>query len=265
MTGVPPAARTTSRVFQYTRVSCTTFSGQQAHAVIPLDKVALAVIKEAAVKVAVPGQAQVGPGLMHGGGGGGAAFRQQGVGHAVGKGSVRLHLTADKVAGQGGGQLPQDQPGAAVARVGHDFERSAGARRRLRRAAVVQQPAHIGGPVRNGVQGRIQGRSLGRSLGRSQGRRLRGGGPVGVLRCRQQPGYPVAQGQQAGISAYRHGPGAHDFKAVFVRRVVAAGDHDARVVGLMGGGIVDFLRAAEPQVRHPGPSFAQACGQSVAQ
>ena len=70
---------------------------------------------------------------------------------------------------------------------------------------------------------------------------------------------------QTGIPAYRHGPGADQFEAVLVRRVVAAGDHDPGVKRLVGGGVVDFFRTAEAQIRDPRPGCQQPLGQGVAQ
>ena len=66
---------------------------------------------------------------------------------------------------------------------------------------------------------------------------------------------------QAGIPA--HGPGAaqHQLEAVLVGRVVAAGDHDAGVEVLPGGGIVDLFGAAHAQAEDPGPGLMQASGQ----
>jgi len=97
------------------------FPGQQADQIIALNEAALAVVKEAAVEIPVPGNAQVRTGPAHRFGRGLAFFRQKGIGHAVGEMPVRFHLAADKVKGQGRGQLAQHQPGTAVARVGRDF------------------------------------------------------------------------------------------------------------------------------------------------
>ena len=210
--------------------------GQQAHQIVAFDEVAFVVVEETAVEVAVPGDAQVGLVLAHGAGGGGALFGQQGVGHAVGEAAVGLHLAEDELVGQVRGQLPEQQAGAAVARVGHDPEGL------LRGGAgVVQDAADILLPEAD--------------------RRHRGFVRRQVHARGQLGRHAVAQVVQAGIAA--HGPGAaqHQLEAVLVGRVVAAGDHDAGVEVLPGGGIVDLFGAAHAQAEDPGPGLMQARGQ----
>ena len=133
-------------------------------------------------------------------------------------------------------QLLEQQTGTAVARVGYNPER-------LLRvgAGVVQDAADVFLPeadrrhrgfVRRQVHARVQ-------LGR----------------------HTVAQVMQAGIAA--HGPGAtqHQFEAVLVGRIVAAGDHDTGVEVLPGGGIVDLFGAAHTQAEDPDSGLMQTRGQ----
>ena len=71
------------------RLSRQQCGGDKPHQVIALDKSSLFIEEKAAVKVAVPGQAHRRPMLQHRLGGDLTVFRQQGVGHPVGKGRVR--------------------------------------------------------------------------------------------------------------------------------------------------------------------------------
>ena len=109
MTGRPPAACTISMVFQVSRGSWMMAApgmpgqqrlGHEAHQIVALDKASLFIKEEAAVKVAVPGQAHVGAVVAHRLGRGVPILRQQGVGDAVGKSRVRLMVHLDEPEGQ---------------------------------------------------------------------------------------------------------------------------------------------------------------------
>ena len=223
------------------------FLRQQTYAVVALNKVAFRIIKKAAVKIAVPGNAHIRASLAHRSRRGCAAFWQQRVGHAVGKVSVWLHLAADKFKRQRRHQVFEHKASAAVASICNNFEGFAASHGcKLASTAVLQQPGHIVGAKRGLVQGSSRGGSRRAVFG-------------------QNGGHPVAQGKQAGIAADGYGPAAHQLKAVFIRRVVAARDHDARAKGLIGSGIIDFFRAAHADICHLSPCLVQPQCQRVAQ
>ena len=70
---------------------------QQRHDVFALDECPRGVEQEAAVEVPVEGHAEVGASLGHRARRGGAHFREEGVGHAVGEGGVRVAPHCDRV------------------------------------------------------------------------------------------------------------------------------------------------------------------------
>ena len=78
-------------------------------------------------------------------------------------------------------------------------------------------------------------------------------------------GHPVTQGKQAGIAADGYGPTPHQLKTVFVRRVATARNHDTSSKGLIGGGIINFFRAAHAYICHLRTSLVQPKRQCVAQ
>ena len=96
--------------------------GDKPHQVIALDKSSLFIEEKAAVKVAVPGQAHRGLVVTDRLGRDLTVFRQQGVGHPVGKGRVRGVADLDELEGQMRLQGVQHRPGAAVAGVDHHLE-----------------------------------------------------------------------------------------------------------------------------------------------
>ena len=100
--------------------------GQQAHQVVALDEVSLFIEEEAAVEVAVPGQAEVGAMVAHRFGGGLPVLRQQRVGDAMGKSGVRLVVHLDEPEGQMLLQPVEHRAGAAVAGIDHHLQGLAG-------------------------------------------------------------------------------------------------------------------------------------------
>ena len=88
---------------------------------------------------------------------------------------------------------------------------------------------------------------------------IRVGRPLQLLRR------ALPDGGQPRVAADGHGPGPHQFEAVFVGRIVRTGDHDAAVKRTGKGGIIDFLGAAHADVRHFAAGLAQAEAQGVAQ
>lgn len=98
--------------------------GQQADQVVALDEAAGVVEEEAAVEVAVPGNAEIGTVFAHGVGGGGAVLRQQRVGNAVGETAVRLVADADELERQVWCQQIDDGTGTAAVYVDHQLQRS---------------------------------------------------------------------------------------------------------------------------------------------
>ncbi len=106
ITGVPPAAVTTASVFQVRRGSWIIFAPgcffqkrfrQQPDDVVPLDKLPFLIEQEAAVEVAVKGDAHVRPVFNNGLAGVVATLRQQRVGNAVREGAVRGVVDFDEL------------------------------------------------------------------------------------------------------------------------------------------------------------------------
>ncbi len=73
--------------------------GQQANDIFAVDEGTGVVEEEAAVEIAVPGDAQIGLGRQYGVSGRRAVFRQQRVGDAVGKAAVGIVMHADELQG----------------------------------------------------------------------------------------------------------------------------------------------------------------------
>ena len=212
--------------------------GDQPHQVVALDKSSLFVEEKAAVEVAVPGQAQVGAMFPHRFGRDPAIFRQQGVGHPLGKSRVRGVADLDEPEGEVGLQGVEHRPGAAVAGVHHHLEGF--------EAGGVDIAQEVGDIIGQGVRGFT--------------------GPPGAGGGGQFPG----RGQpfdlvQPGVAAQGPGPLPDELHAVVFRGVVAGGDHDAAVQAQMGGGEVDLLRAAEPQVPDLDPGVVETGGQGLGQ
>ena len=205
----------------------------QATQVIAFDELAPLVKKEAAVKVAVKGDAKIGLVRQHGPACFLPVFRQQRVGHAVGEAAVRLGMQGNQPAGQVGQNRLHGRPGAAVAGVDHHRQG-----RQVRAFQVAEQMGRVFGP--KALASRIPA--------------LAGHGQIAGQNA-------LADGGQAAVRAYGHGPGAHQLHAVPVRRVVAGRDHDAAVKALAEGGVVNFLGAAQAYVHHLRAAVFKAVGQ----
>ena len=208
---------------------------QQPHHVVALDKIPVLVKEEAAVEIAVPGDAHVGPVLAHGIDRRRAVLRQQRVGYAVGEIAVRLVMQLDELEGQVRLQQVHHAAGAAIAGIHHDLQRLESGH-----IHVGQQVFHVGP---GGIQA-VQAATLWR---RGELIRFRRGLDV----------------QQAGIAG--HGPGllAHELHAVVVPGVMAGRHRDTAVQAGMGGGEVYLLGARQADVMNIHPLLQQALHQGA--
>ena len=205
--------------------------GQEADDVVALDEPAGLVVEEAAVEIAVPGDAQVGLVQADRVRGHLPPLGQERVGHAVGEVPVRFVLQADEFAGQARGQQVDHRAGATVAAVHHQFERP-------QPTGIDQgeQKVDVGALVAHPGAGAGHGRGFGQ-------------GPPAPVLVRGQGGHRG----QAGVAGERPGLRANDLHAVIVGRVVAGGDHDAAVhpgARAAEHGVVDLLGAAQADVDH---------------
>src|SRR5690606_22202025 len=89
---------------------------------VTLDKIAVFIKKEAAVKIAVPGDAHIGAVFYHSAGSGGAILRQQWIGYAVGKSAIRLVVDTDKLKGQMGLQQIHHQASTTIPGIGDKLQ-----------------------------------------------------------------------------------------------------------------------------------------------
>jgi hypothetical protein len=209
--------------------------GEQADQVVAFDEAAFGVEEEAAVEVAVPGDAQVAAMFEQRVGGEFAVFGQQWVRDAVGEVAVWLAVDDDQFQCR---QLLLEQfdgrAHGAVAWVGKDFERL----ERVR-LDVGQQVFDVGGLVKGFAD------------------LARGGGDVGEV-----AGFDaLADGIEAGVAADRTRLFADQLHAVVALGVVAGGDHDAAVGVQVAGAEVDFFGTAQAQVEDVGAGFGEALDQ----
>ena len=222
--------------------------GQQADNIIALNEAAGFVIEETAVKVTVPGQAQVRPVFPHRPGRCLPFLRQQRVGHPVRETAVRLVLQFHQGKGQVVLQQVKHRPGTAVTGVDHQFQRPQPLGINL---AGGQKPAEVGAFVAAGF-----------GLARLAAGLPHGGLVPGVR------GGPRRNLTEAGITAYRPGAVPDQFHAVIVCRIVAGGHHDAAVhppVLAAENGMVDLFGAAEPEIQDIHPVSKQGFGQRPGQ
>ena len=117
---------------------------EQADDVIAFDELAGLVKQEAAVEVAIPGDAHIGPVGDAPPRPCSAVFRQQRIGDAVRERAIRLMMYLDEL--DGNGEFPEtrldgidDMPGGAVARVDDELERL-----EVRQVNITQQVFHVG-------------------------------------------------------------------------------------------------------------------------
>ncbi|KAG0940006.1 hypothetical protein G6F31_015220 [Rhizopus arrhizus] len=224
--GVPGQARVMDDLAA--RLAREQRGGQQADQVVALDEVAIGVEEEAAVEVAIPGDAEVGTVFAYRVAGGRAVFRQQRGGNAVGEAAVGLMLDADEFEGQVRGQCVDHQAGTTVASVGDDLQRlQAGD------IDVAEQVLDVG---------RFVGILADRAVTVAQ---------------RRVGGREVADVEQAGIAADRLGLFAHQLHAVVIHRIVAGSNHDAAGSLAVERLEVHFLGAAQADV----DDIAATCGE----
>ena len=214
--------------------------GEQTDDVVALDEFTVLVEQEAAVEVAVPGDAHVGVVRPDRIGGGRAIFRQDGVGDAVGEAAVRLMVDLDELHRHAKGleallQSVDDVTGGAVAGVDHQLERL-----ERRGVDVAEQVFDVG--ILAGLA--AQAAAL---LHRREGVFL--GQALDIL--------------EAGVAADRLGAAAHQLHAVEVDGVVAGGDFDATVDIEVEGGEVDFFGAGHAEVDDVAAGVHQAVGQGL--
>ena len=216
------------------------FPGQKTHDIIALDEAAGFIPEEAAVEIAVPGDAQIRVMLADRAGRLFPVFRKQRVWNAVGKGTVRLMVKPHELKRQMLRQEVHDSPGTAIAAVDDDLKR-----RKLPRLDVAQQVPDIVALVV--VPEETSGRS----------------GGAGQVACCDQPGHLF----QPRFAGDRPRPFNYQLHAVVVGRIVAGGDDHAPVDAVRfhaEGGVIDLFGAAEPQIDYVGAHLLQAFCQRCA-
>jgi len=197
-------------------------------------RLAALVDEEAAVRVAVEGQAHVGAGLADLLLRVDEVLRLDGVGLVVGEGAVQLEVERHQVhrqAGEHGGDGP---PRHAVAGVHHHREPA--------HAGQVDEPAEVGGVVGQQV-----------ALGDPPG-------PAPRRRRRQAVLQPATDLAEAGVLADRGGAGAAQLDAVVGGGVVAGGEHRAGEVEAAGGE-VEVVGGAHADVDDVGAAPGGALGE----
>ena len=112
---------------------------QQADDVVPLDETAPLIEQKTAVEVPVPGDTEIRPGLADRLHRGLAVLLQHGIRDPVRKMPVRLMMNFDELERQMRFELVDDESGAAVAGIHHNFERF-----QRRQVHIGQEVAHIG-------------------------------------------------------------------------------------------------------------------------
>ena len=205
--------------------------GQQADDVVALDERALRVVEEAAVVVAVPGDADIGAGFAQRLERGPAVFFEHGVGHALREVAVRLVPHLDELERQMRLEFVHGEPGAAIARVHHHLELA----QRLE-VHVTQQVLDV---LVRGVE--LSHLAL-------HGRRRR------QFAARDHRGDVL----EAGVRADGLALLAHQLEAVVVGRIVAGGHHDAAVQLPGEGGEVHAFGAAQADVEHVDAGIGEA-------
>ena len=111
----------------------------QPDKIVAFDEIAVLVVEEAAVEVAVPGEAEIGAVFDDGAAGAFAPFRQKRVRDAVGQRRVGRVVDLDEFERQVFLEQVDDRPGAAVAGVADDLERL-----QVQPFDLFQEPLHIG-------------------------------------------------------------------------------------------------------------------------
>ena len=197
--------------------------GDHADEVVAFDEFAAMVVEEAAVEIAVPGNAEIGARLAHGGAGAQALFRQKRVRDAVRQARIGFVIEAHEFEGQVRLEHVEDWPGAAIAGMDHDLHRP-------QRLACDggKQPLDIGLARQDVVQ--VPARGV-------------------ILHRRQRDFGQDDLFQRIERVLARRGACSreHHLQSVIVGRVVACRDHQPRIGAARGGVEIDFLRAANAQ------------------
>ncbi len=204
------------------------------------DACAALVDDEAAVRVAVEGEAEVGAlgedAVLEVG----DVLRVQWVGLVVGEGPVELEVHGYEVEGKTREDGGDGVAAHAVARVHDDLERPD--------PGEADEAQQVCGVVREGV---------------ALGDRARGGGGGGETALRPLLDQRADLGQ-AGVLAHGRGPGAAQLDAVVPRRVVRGGEHRAGQVQRPGR-VVQLVRRAEPDEGHIGAACRRPAGEGGGQ
>ena len=99
------------------------FLGEQADDVIALDEASIFIEEETTIKIAVPGDTQIGAVLPDRIDCGLAIFLQQGIWHTIGEVAIGLMVNLDEFKGQMWFQQVDDGAGTTIARVANNFQR----------------------------------------------------------------------------------------------------------------------------------------------
>ncbi|CFZ36521.1 Uncharacterised protein [Salmonella enterica subsp. enterica serovar Typhi] len=202
---------------------------QQPDDVVPLDKLPFLIEQEAAVEVAVKGDAHVRPVFNNGLAGVVATLRQQRVGNAFREGAVRgvvdfdeLHRRAQRLQARFNGV--NDRPRRAVAGVKHQLQRG-----EIVNTDVAEQVVDVG----------VAHADLSVAAAR------------GVVDRREVARFRQALNvAQTGVAAYRAGALAHQLHTVVVHRVMAGGHFNTAVHAEVEGGEVNLFGAGHTDIQH---------------
>ncbi len=208
------------------------------------DRLAALVHDEAAVGVAVEGQAQVGADLADLGLQVDQVLRVERVGLVVGEGAVQLEVHRDELDRQAVEDGRHGVAAHAVAGVHRDLERAD--------RGEVDEAEQVVGVAAQGVLLGEHARL--HALGRDRDGVVLGGPGLDQL----------ADLGQAGVLADRGGAGPAQLDAVVLGRVVAGGEHRAGQVELAAG-VVELVGRAEPDLHHVGTVGGGALGEGQAQ
>ena len=176
--------------------------------------------------------------LLHSPGGHLPVFRQEGIGHAVGKGAVWLVANFFEPDGEMRLQRVNHQPGAAVARIGHHLERP-----QMFPVHIAQQMFHVI------IQGLLRNPG---ALSFSRGRQ-----PLTGCQC-----FNILE---AAVPGDGTGLLPDKLHTVVVGGIVTGGDHDTTVQLQEGRVKIYLLSAAETQVHHFRSGLHETRGEGIHQ
>ena len=212
---------------------------QKAHHIIALNEACLLIEQEAAVKIAIPGHAEIRMALAHRLGRSLAVLLQDWVRHPVRELPVRLIVYLDQFARQILLQRVHDWPRRAVARIGHHRERLQGLHIDIGQKVlhIRIRDVHMLHAARHDIPERLE--------------RLRQHRLLELLEPRVAADWPRA--------------GTHELHAVVLLWIVARRDHDAAIQLQMRRREIDHLRAALPDVHDIAARLREPAHQSLLQ